>query len=455
MRTRKIFRIVSYLLVALIFATTLSGCTKKTTSGGNIIIWSFEEEDAWKPVIKNFQKNNKNYTVVYKKQEQSSDYENRVLNSIAAGAGPDVWAMPNDWVYRHKEKLAPMPDSVAKNVNLDKDYVPSIKESLSISNKIYAMAPSVQPLMIYYNPKVFSDTLKSYSDANKTDREAVKTANKLLNDTPKTWTDFVATANLITQRDGDNIAVSGAALGTSEVFNSEEILYLLMMQNETSILSDDVKLATFNLPKTTSTGAGDTPGIRALEFYTSFSNPGSENYSWNDSLGDAVDAFANNKVGMIFGYSDLQNTLLQKYPNLKYKRAFAPEVSEDANKITDYSKFTAYGVSKFSKNTNVAWNLVMTLVGDSSISSFNSANRLYTSKKASSYDISIKNRTGTNPEKLALATAHSLVKGRYPVEFDSIIREAIASVNSGTQSSQSSLDLASDKISQLLRKEDW
>ena len=114
------------------------GLYKKTASGGNIVIWSFEEEDAWKPVIKNFQKNNKNYTVVYKKQKLDSDYENRVLNSIASGAEPDVWAMPNDWVFRHKEKLAPMPEGIAKSVNLDKQYVQSIKESVYINDKTYA-----------------------------------------------------------------------------------------------------------------------------------------------------------------------------------------------------------------------------------------------------------------------------------------------------------------------------
>lgn len=452
---KKTLKITSYLIIALFIATALSGCTKKSASGGSIVVWGFEDEDAWKPVIKNFQKNNKAYQVVYKKQLLDSNYENRLLNSISSGAGPDVWAMPNDWTYRHKEKLYPMPDSMAKNIDMDKLYVPSIKQSVDINNKIYALSPSAEPLMIYYNPKLFSDALKNYSATNKGDNESIKQATALLNGTPKTWTDFVATSMLITQKDGNNISISGAALGTSKVLNSQDVLYLLMMQNETSILSDDVKLATFNLPKTTSTGAGDNPGQRALEFYSSFANPSSENYSWNDSVGESVDAFANDKVGMVFGYSDLSNTLLQKYPNFKYKKAFAPQLSEDANLIVDYSKFTAYGVSRFSKNPAVSWNLVSTLVGDLSRDSFNSANRLYTSKKATSYDISIKNRTGNNPEKLALATAKSLIKGRYPVEFDLIINEAIDSVNTGAQNPQSALDLASDKITQLLRKEDW
>jgi len=447
---KKIFRTVSYLLVALVFATTLSGCTKKTTTNETIVIWSFEEEDAWKPVIKSFQKSNKGYSVTYVKQELDSDYENRVLNSISSGAGPDVWAMPNDWVYRHKEKLAAMPDSMAKKYDLDKTYVPSVKESVYINDKIYALTPSVEPLMVYYNPTIFSSALKAYNAANKDDKEATKRASSILDEAPGTWTDFVDASNIINEN-----GVTGVAMGTSKIPNSQDILYLLMKQNETSILSDDKKLSTFNLPKTTSTGENDTPGTRALEFYTSFADPGSENYCWDDSIGDPVDAFANGKVAMIFGYSSLQNTLLQKYPSLKYKKGFAPQLSEDANKITDYARFTAYGVSRLSRNSTASWNLVSILAGDNIQDDFSSANRLYTSKKASNYDISIKSRTGNNPEKLALATAHSLIKGRYPVEFDSLMNSAIDSVNSGTQEPQSALDLASDKITQLLRKESW
>ncbi|MFA4995906.1 MAG: extracellular solute-binding protein [Patescibacteria group bacterium] len=450
MNTKKIFKTVGYLLVALIFATTLSGCTKKTTTSGAIVVWGFEEEDAWKPVIKNFEKSNKGYTVTYVKQELDSGYENRALNSISSGAGPDVWAMPNDWVYRHKEKLASMPEATAKKLDLDKQYVPSVKESVYINDKIYALTPSVEPLMVYYNPTIFSSALKAYNEANKDDKETTKRASSLLFDVPGTWTDFVEASNIISAN-----GVAGVALGTSKIPNSQDILYLLMKQNETSILSDNKELATFNLPKDTSTGANDNPGTRALEFYTSFADPSSENYCWDDSIGDPIDAFANGKVAMIFGYSSLQNTLLQKYPSLKYKKGFAPQLSEDAGKITDYARFTAYGVSRLSKNSAASWNLVSTLAGESIQDDFSSANRLYTSKKASSYDISLKSRTGTNPEKLSLATAHSLIKGRYPVEFDSLMNTAIDSVNSGTQEPQSALDLASDKITQLLRKETW
>lgn len=453
---KKILRIVCCSLLAIAFTTTLSGCAKKASPSTNLVVWSFESEDTWKPVIKVFQKANKGYTVTYVKQEFDAGYENRVLNSILSGAGPDVWAMPNDWVYRHKDKLVPMPDSLSKTIDLDKLYVPSIKESVSINEKTYALSPSAEPLMVYYNSKLFSEALAISNSDNKGDPETKKVNAALLASPPKTWTDFAQAVNLLTVKSDDNVTISGVAMGTAGITNSAGILYLLMMQNETSILSDDLKQATFNLPKATSTGADDNPGVRALEFYTSFADPYSENYSWSDSLGNDVDAFANGQAAMIFGFSDLQNTLLQKYPNFKFKKAYAPQLSEDAARITDYAKFNAYGVSRLSKSPSTAWSMVNTLAGDDAANTnFNTATRLYTSKKASNYDISIKSRSGNNPEKLSLATAKSLIKGRYPNEFDSMMIDAISSVNSGTQDAGSALDLAASKATELLRKTDW
>ena len=453
---KKILKIVSYVLIAGIFSIALSGCGKKTTStdpnANNVIVWSFESEDSWKSVIRSFESKNKRFKVVYQRQTLTPDYENRVLNSILSTGTPDVWAMPNDWVFRHKEKLAPMPDAMAKTVDMNKTYVPAISESVVFNSKIYALSPSAEPLMVYYNPKLFSKAQDEVGAIK--DPVARKAANVLVQMPPAVWTDFVEASKLLTKKNGATITQSGVALGTSAISNSIDILSLLMLQNETDIVSSNYKLATFNLPKSTSTGANDIPGKRALEFYTSFANPSSPNYSWNDSLGRDIDAFGTGKAAMIFGYPSLQNTLLQEYPTLKYRKAYAPQVQVDATKIKDFATFNAFGVSKLSKNTAMGWNLVSALVGDSS-SDYNSANKLYTSKKATSYDVSIANRTSGNPEKLSLATADSLVKGRYPVEFDTQMKNAINAVNSGTQNAQTALDFVANQITELLRVDTW
>ena len=453
---KKVFRILGLCLLAVGFSLVLSGCgTKTATTSKTVVVWSFEDEDAWQPIIKAFASKNKGYTLTYVKQLPDENYENKVLNSILTDQTPDVWAMPNDWVYRHKDKLSPAPSTITKTLNLDKQYVPSIKESVFFDNSVYALAPSSEPLMIYYNPKLFETALTEFNatEAAK-DANVKKRTNTLLAEPPALWSDFTETAKLLTKKDKTNITQAGVAMGTQRISNASDIIYLLMLQNETDILSLDSKLATFNLPKGTSTGANDIPGKRAIEFYTAFATPSSSSYSWNDALGSDVEAFAAGKVGMIFGYSSLANTFLQKYPDFKYKKAYMPQLTNDSTKITDYARFTAFGVSKYSKNPNQGWSLA-SLIANDQADEFNSATKKYSSKKSSSYDIALKNRTGSSPEKLELATARSLVKGRYPAEFDFYIKQTVASILAQSINPGTALDLTANKITELLRKESW
>jgi ABC-type glycerol-3-phosphate transport system substrate-binding protein len=448
-------------MAAVFFSIALSGCGSTTTNTNpnakKVRVWSFEDPSAWKSITQRFESKASGYTLVYTQQTLDAGYENRVLNSILSGAGPDVWSMPNDWVYRHKDKLTPMPDATAKTFNIDQ-FVPSIKESVQFDNKIYALSPSSQPLMIYYNPKLFSQTsdnlYQSFPNPTEAQRAIIKKDSDLLSSPPQTWSDFVDAANLLTTKSGNNVQISGAALGTAGSSNSTDLLYLLMLQNETQILSSDNTMSTFNLPDQTATGQANTPGKRALDFYTSFANPASANYTWNDSLGNDVDAFGNGKAAMIFGYSDLQNTLLQKYPNLQYRKAFMPQLSSDSAKFVDFAKFNAFGVSNWATNPTVSWQLVSMLSIDLA-DSYNSSDQLYTSQKSTNYDISMTNRVSNNPEKLELATAKSLVKGRFPIDFDNLIKDAISNVNKGILPSQAALDLAASKTTDLLRLKTW
>jgi ABC-type glycerol-3-phosphate transport system substrate-binding protein len=456
-----IARATKYTAFAVLFSIALSGCSlfsSKTATDpdiNRIVVWGFENPDAWKPIKQEFQNDNKGITLDYQQQTFDENYENRVLNSILSTRKPDVWAMPNDWVYRHKDKLYPMPAKQAATLKIDDEFVPSIKQSVDFDNNIYALSPSDEPLIMYYNPEIFSSRLNELTQNSK-DEAYIQKVQTLLAEPPKTWTDLTAAANLLTKKTGSTINLSGLALGTTKIRNSQDILYLMMMQNETKILSENYQLATFNLPVKTSVGNNDTPGKRALDFYTSFANPNSPNYSWNDSLGDEVEAFANQKVAMIFGYSGLQNYILQKYPDLSftYRKTYVPQVNQENANIVDFARFTAFGVSAFTKNPTASWNLVSKVSTDLA-NNLTSYNRTYSSAKASNYDISITSRTPGNPERLALATANSLVKGRYPLDFDNIIRTMINNVNSGTLDSQTAIDLAANNITEMLRKESW
>jgi len=454
-KVKKALRVVAYAVLAVSFSILFSGCGKQAAvdpSASKIVVWSFESPDVWVPIQKSFEKANKGYTLVYQQQTFDATYENRALNSILAGQGPDVWAMPNDWVYRHKEKLAPMPDTLNKTIVIDK-FVPAVKDSVVIDGKVMAVAPAVEPLVLFYNPALITSAQTAVSANKALSKEQKTQYNGFLTKFSQTWTDFTEAAKLLTVKNGSVVTQAGVAMGTSAITSANDLLYLLMLQNGTEIVADGVNQATYGLPVTTAAGAQDYPGARALDFYASFADPNSANYTWSDSLGNDVSAFGQGKVAFLFGTSRTENVFLQDYPFLKYRKNYVPQVNVESDKIKDYAIFNAFGVTKSSKS-GVAWGALSALSA-TNITDYSSATRKAVSTKKNNYDISIKNRDGSNPESLELATAKSLVKGRYPLEFDSFLRKAIDSVNAKTNTSQGALDLASNKATELLRQETW
>jgi len=461
---KRFSKIASYILIAVFFAVSLSGCTKKATpiAGANkLIVWSFEDEDVWKQISADYTGVYKDMTVEYKKETLDAGYENRVLNAILSGSGPDVWAMPNDWVYRHKDKLAPMTDTVSALINVNDQFVPAVGQSVVIDGQTYGLAAGAQPLIIYYNADIFETALSVYNKNNPDDENQAKRdrARVLLSGFPRTWADFSEASKLLTVKDASgNIALSGAALGTGNIANATDILYLMMLQNNTQLISPDLKLATFALPQDTPKQTSDVPGKRALELYTSFADPSSSNYSWSDSLGGDVEAFINGKVAMIFGYSQLTNYFSQKYPNFKsYQRAFVPQLSEELGTYVDYAKFNVFGVSAYSANSRYGWQLARLLSTEYS-SSINSSSRISSVGISDVYNkdtTSLKDRSGDSPDPLELATSKTFIKGRFPDEFDANMLRAIISVNNKELLPQAALDTASRNITDILRKVGW
>ena len=61
----------------------------------------------------------------------------------------------------------------------------------------------------------------------------------------------------------------------------------------------------------------------------------------------------------------------------------------------------------------------------------------------------------TAQRALELATAQTLVRGRYPTEFDNYIKDMIYAVVHNVQDSQSALDLAAHNITDVLRRTTW
>ena len=270
---------------------------------------------------------------------------------------------------------------------------------------------------------------------------------------PVTWAEMSKVLPWITVRSGNDISVGGIAIGTSNnVSLSDDILGLFMLQNQVKMTSDDLQQATFNMPTASTSGADTYLGKNALEFYTSFSNPGSQNYSWNSSMPKDTTAFEEGKLAMVISTTAYGQYLRQTYPNLDFGQVTMPQ-SGDVNSIIDYASYTTYVVPDASPLKDAAQSFVYYL-STSGASTYLSSTKELSSKKSDSTD-TLNDRKSSEPSDSQTLTAKSWNKGRYPLVVDSQFRQAIERVVNGSQSAQSALDTAAAAITEKLRKTSW
>jgi ABC-type glycerol-3-phosphate transport system substrate-binding protein len=454
-KASKFVKVFGVSVLAVSMALTLTGCSQKKTvaTPKQLVVWGFVDEDVIKPLITSFSKKN-NLEVKYYKKDLNSSYETDALNSILSGQGPDVWAMPNDWVYRHKEMLASMPADQIKTRKLvmkDAFAEPILKDNV-FDNNIYGLSPTIDVLHIFYNPTLYDAAFTNFKkNYNGADKEEI---SSIFRKFPVTWGEFNRIVPFLTSKNGSTIETSAVAMGTSNnVANSSDILSLLMLQNQTKMVADSLDLATFNLPIKNSAGADVFPGKNALDFYTSYSDPNSANYTWNGGMPNDIDAFVQGKVTMIFAYSTLGNRIQQQYPKFTISKALVPQIG-DLNPITDYTKYTTYTVPESSPLVTKAWDFVAQLSIDEA-SSYKSATKELPSKKSSEEVPLAKRSSNSAPTSSEITTASTWNKGRYPVELDNLFKDAINRVVNRSQNSQAALDTSAASATELLRRTTW
>lgn len=368
---KKILYIGGGVVVVFIILVTLIlvlGSKKDKNLGSDnlntLTVWGLEDKKAFDPIINAYQEQNSNIKINYI-QKSPNEYLTSALNEIAAGRGPDIWAMPNNWLPQYHDKLIPLEPKTIEDKKANKSalevytelFPRIISQDTVIDNSVYGIPLSVDTLKIYYNPNVIEEVYQEHADDYSADtREVIK----ITGEGPKNWDEFVRMVRFITKKSGGKIERSAVALGTSNnIDNQTDILSLLMLQNGTKMTSDDLSVAQFHTAENIFSGAS-YPGRRALDFYTSFSDPNNDNYTWNATMPDSLRAFAEGKTAMILGYDNALKTVRDINPNIKIESFGLPQVEETANPV-DYASYLVYTVTKASKKSALAWNFILAL----------------------------------------------------------------------------------------------
>lgn len=424
-KTKKTKFAIGTLMAALVFLSI--GCGGNTKAEKvTLKVWKpFVESNEMQTIISDFQKQYPNVKIEYTKKN-IENYESDLTDALAAGEGPDVYSINNTWLPRYANKVAPAPDKLFTVKEFRETFVDAISNDFIVDNKIYGTAMWVDSLGLYYN------------------KDLMGTAG--IATPPKTWLELAQHVRRITRQDETGyFNRSGVAMGTnSNVNRGVDIVYLLMLQAGVVPWSADGSSPQF----ANSVRKGNTSvpaGKEALEFYTSFTNPNSENYTWNETSDYSTDAFANGRAAYLYGYAYTRAQIDSKAPNLNYDVAPVPQYNLTDPSV-NYANYFAEVVNKQSKHTAEAWNFIKFITSKASLDKYYAKDKQPSSRR----DLI---ELQTNDTEIGVfAHANLTAKSFYKsdeAKFDGIIATMIENVVLKGQSVEQALSQAQNQASRL------
>ena len=271
-------------------------------------------------------------------------FERTLIEALASGTGPDIALLPQDLVLRHSDKTYPIPYESMSARSFKDRFIEEGEVYLNESG-ILALPFIIDPMVMYWNRDLFSSSG--------------------LSSPPSFWDEFYTIAPLMTLKDDDsNITRSTISFGEfSNVTHAKDIISLLIMQaGNPIIIEDSLSRSGYRAVLSERFNYEIAPTDSALRFYTEFSNPTKESYSWNRSLPSSLNMFTAGNLAVYFGYASELSEIKRKNPHLNFDVASVPQARDAIRKVT-FGRMDGLAILKSSKNISAAFRAA-TLLSD-------------------------------------------------------------------------------------------
>ena len=428
-------------IILLISSFALSGCSltgcqpksgESRINGKLTIDWwgTYYDQDYFSRAIERFEdkyfvdKDN-NVTINYTKKDIET-YEEELVDALAANQGPDIAMMEDGWFAKHKDKLSPFNLKEVDARSIRDSYLPVVTDVVMEGDTLYGLPVDISTLGLYYNEDIFDEYR--------------------IRRPPATWSEFNTYVRMLTKRNGNNISQAGVAMGASNnIDNSEDILLTLMLQNGTSVDSSDRQSAAFNLSVQSASGEPVYTGRKALQYYSAFTDPGKDVYTWNPQMKRAWELFAKGKVAMIFDYYSRAIDIYNRNPNLDFEFARIPQIKDaepDERKVI--AKFWFQAVTNNANDAESekwAWHFVKYLAEEMADSSLK--------EKAERDEREVQGDDIFVGQGLIAKTVY---KGKSPEEFNQAFQAMINNVVVHNQEIRDAIDSAAAKVTDIYRE---
>jgi multiple sugar transport system substrate-binding protein len=291
------------------------------------------------------------------KKVRFSEFDKLFVNALADDVEPDIISAHVSSLRKYKNRLSEMPSVVSVSDlrttgkyfketevvtqnnamptrnTLKRDFVTTVAEDVVIGGSIYGLPLALDTLAIYYNKDLL-------------DQSGIPVS-------PTTWDEFHDVVKRTTRFNSNgDIVQSGVPLGTGNIDNMFDILSLFMMQSKVQMERGGAVTFANGLDKATY----NHNALKALRFYTDFAQPTTQVYSWNDKIGNALDAFVTGKAVFYFGFAYDKSRIKARAPQMNLEIIPVPQLYKTTPvNVADYWVET---VVKKSKNQIIAWDFI-------------------------------------------------------------------------------------------------
>lgn len=356
--------------------TVFSGNDRKPQQAGakkKLAVWTmYDAREVYDSRIQAFLAKHPDFTVEYRRYTDPNEYRDLLIDQIAEGKGPDVAALPNEWVYKDRFKFRPYTGTTIEA--FEKTFVGSAVDELILPDaqgekRIYGIPAFTDNLALYYNKRSFRDyVLGSNQPAG-----YWETQNQ---------DDLLRQVIKLTQRDLslEQFLVSGIALGrTDNILRGMDVFLLFLLQHGAQLTDDAMKSAAVVTQRPFGSGQQLPPFVQALKFFTSFAVGDFQQYSWNDLITKRefdeyeLGAFATGKTAMFYGYaSDYPKILTSIRGKGSRGRAAidpddvgvlpVPQLSNASPAKFTLARYAPFMVPVTSKYPDEAWELILSMI---------------------------------------------------------------------------------------------
>lgn len=271
-------------------------------------------------------------------EKDSKTFETELIETLARGSGPDMILLPQDLILRQLDKFYITPYENYSERTFRDSFVEGAELFLSPTG-IIAFPFSVDPMVMYWNRDLFTSADVPLP--------------------PTSWTEFFGLVPKLTQKDDrGNITQSFVAFGeVRNVTHAKDIISMLALQAGTPIVE---KNGVGSFVSTLNQRAESlVPAEEAVSFFTEFSNPVKQAYSWNRALSNDRSMFLAGKLALYFGYASEAEVLRSTNPNLNFDVALVPQTStsvSNAAKRLTFGRMNGIAILKTSPNLLSAYN---------------------------------------------------------------------------------------------------